>query len=291
MLHAAIAAGILFVGSSPCDPQPRAFVGVPAGADCERITWELTLSEPGGSAGTFSLAAVYGMTAVNDPGFAGGGTKAQIQGTWTAGRGRAFDPDAVVYRLTAGGARTLEFARLDDNLLHPIDGGKELMVGNPGWSYTLTRKTPVTSDAHGPDTLRPNARESASPTAAAASGAVASVWEGRTPCQAIARQMAVKVSADCFKLKWRLTFYLDAGSKTSGAYTLETTTYRTVPRTGTWSLETIGKDRRVYRLDPDERGAFLALQQAGERILLLLDPQGRPLPGDILFSYTLNRVK
>lgn len=290
VLHAALAAGVLFVGSTPCDTLTRRFVGVPTGAECERITWELTLSEDASAA--FSLAAVYGMTAVNDPGFAGGGTKVELRGRWTIVKGTQPGVASVVYRLTTGTpSRTMEFARIDDDLLHPLNERSALMVGNPSWSYTLGRRPPRTPPARG--RFAPWLTGAASSTDNSGAVAnVAGVYEGRTPCQELARVLDVAVGADCTKIKWRLTLYRDSGTEAGGTYRLEGSKYRNPPRTGTWSIRTVPNDARVvYQLDPKLPGGFLSLLRADGNILLLLDRQGNLLVGDILFSYTLNRVK
>ncbi len=289
MLHAVIAAGVLFVGSTPCDALPRQFVGVPAGAPCERITWELTLSDP--AAATYSLSAVYGMTAVNDPGFAGGGTRTEQRGTWSILVGTASDPQGIVYRLVAGPQRTMDFVRFGDDLLHPLDARRQLMVGNPSWSYTLSRQPTDARPARGPFARWLDGPVPSGENGGAVSN-VAGVFEGRTACQNVARVLKVPVGADCFKVKWRLTLSRDPKTLARGTYKLEGFKYRNPPRTGTWAIRSVPGDARVvYQLDPQEPGGFLSLLKADDNILLMLDREGRVLVGDSLFSYTLNRVK
>lgn len=287
MLPAILATGIMFVGSTPCDAPVRGFVGVPAGTECERITWQLTLSEPAG--GTFHLAAVYGMTAVNDPGFAGGGSKLELHGTWRVVQ--ATPPTAAVYRLTAGApARTMEFAVFGNDLLHPLDHRRTLMVGNPGWSYTLSRRPAGARPARGPFARLLDVPLSTEANGGAVSGA-AGVFEGRTACQALARVLQLEVTPSCFKLKWRLTLTRGEGPRAGGTYKLEGTGYRQAPRTGTWAARTPPNDTRVViQLDPESSGGFLSLLWAGDDILVMLDRQGHFLVGDIHFSHTLNRV-
>ena len=290
MLEAAIVAGALFVGSTPCDALPRRFVGVPAGAECERITWELTLSDPADA--SYRLSAVYGMSAVNDPGFANGGTRVELRGTWTLATGMASDPRAVVYRLAAPNPeRTMDFALVDEELLHPLNERRALMVGNASWSYTLSRKTDGRRPARGP-----YARWLEGPVSSSQNGAsvtdLTGVFEGRTACQDVARVLNVPVGGDCFKVKWRLTLSRDPETLARGTYKLEGSKYRNPPRTGTWAIRSVPGDTRVvYMLDPQAPGGFLSLLRADDNILLMLDRAGRVLVGDILFSYTLNRVK
>jgi hypothetical protein len=290
MLHAAIAAGMMFVGSTPCDVLPREFVGVPAGVACERITWELTLSEP--ASGAFHLTATYGMTAVNDPGFQGGGTTMELRGTWSPVQGASPVAGAAVYRLTAGNpARTMDVAAFGEDLLHPLDSRGAPLVGNAGWSYTLSRQPAGVRPARGPFA----GWLEGSPSSEENGGAVASaagVFEGRTACQDLARTLDLTVPPGCFKLKWRLTLVRDQGTRARGTYTLEGTGYRAAPRAGAWTIRTAPNDARVViQLDPDSPGGFMSLLRAGDDVLLMLDRQGRFLVGDIHFSHTLNRVK
>ena len=49
-----------FVGSTPCDAEPRRFFGISGTVPCERITWQLALAEKQDRS-TFSLQIVYGM--------------------------------------------------------------------------------------------------------------------------------------------------------------------------------------------------------------------------------------
>ncbi len=292
MLHAAIAAGVLFVGSTPCDASPRQFVGVPAGAQCERITWQLTLSDPTTATAGYSLIAVYGMQAQSAPGFVDGGTRLQLQGTWLIVKGRRSDPNAVVYRIAAGQPeRTLDFLLLDDNLLHPLGENGALMVGNASWSYTLSRQAPSPRPARGPYAGWLEGPAPSSQNGGAVAN-VAGVFEGRTPCQDLARLLTGSAGADCTKIKWRLTLHRDPGAQARGTYTLEGFTYRNPPRAGTWTTRTVpGGTGVVYQLDPNLPGGFLSLLRADDNILLMLDRQGHFLVGDTYYSYTLNRVK
>ncbi len=291
MLHAAIAAGVLFVGSTPCGSLPRQFLNIPERAECERITWQITLSETASPA-TFTVSGTYGMTVPNERGLAHGGTRAELQGTWTLQKGTAWDARAIVYQLTADKEkRRMSFARFGDDLLHPLNERGTLMVGNPGWSYTLSRRASPTRTARGPfarwlEGPAPAGENSAAATAGAA------VFEGRTACRDLARVLRIQVEADCFKLKWRLTLSRDQATHARGTYTLEGTPYRDKPRTGTWTIRTAPGDAMVvYQLDPDVAGGFLSMLRADDNILLLLDREGRFLVGDVEFSYTLNRVK
>lgn len=264
-----------FVASTPCDAAVRPFLGIPLDTPCERITWWLTLA-PGSASGTFTLRALYGMTVPNTQGLANGGTKAEFQGNWAAKDG------ANIHLTIRGSQQTLHLRRLDDNLLHIEDGRGGLLVGNGGWSYTLNRPnpTPLPKPARHFETLT-GTRD-----------ADAGIFDGRSPCLAVAAQVGARVESDCAKLKWRLILHRDPATGLAGRYTLEGTLYRDRSRTGRWSIERRSSEPRiaVIRLDPSGGGAFLSFMKADNNILLFLDESDRPLVGNSDFSFTLNRV-
>lgn len=263
-----------FVASTPCDAAVRPFLGIAHNAQCERITWWLTLA-PGSASGTFTLHALYGMTVPNTQGLVNGGTKAEFQGNWGASNGAQL-------RLTIRASqRTLQLRRLDDNLLHIEDGQGALLVGNGGWSYTLNRRHPVA--------LTKPARNFVS--LPRAGDADAGIFDGRSPCLALATQVGARVESDCAKLKWRLKLDRDSTTGT-GRFTLEGTLYRDRARTGRWSIERHATEPRtaVIRLRTPEGGRFLSFMKVDDNILLFLDESDRPLVGNTDFSFTLNRV-
>jgi hypothetical protein len=112
------------------------------------------------------------------------------------------------------------------------------------------------------------------------------VFEGRTPCGRIATEFTGFPSANCEKVKWRLTLYRDAATGNPTSYRYEGT--RTT-RLGRWRMVSeLG--RIVYHLTPTGPGAALSLLSVDDRVLLLLDSTGRVLVGDASWSYALNRV-
>jgi len=271
-----------FVGSTPCDAEPRGFLGIGAADACERITWQLALSADA-QPSTFRLRVVYGMQARNEPGFEGGGATRELNGTWTTLKGTASDPAAIVYRLTADKPeRSMQFGKIGDDLLHLLNQRRELMVGNGGWSYTLNRKGGV---------ARRNSAAGFEPASGHHPGA-AGVFDGRSPCQDLARQLAIRAGSDCMKLKWRLILYQDAATGAPAQYILEGSPYRDAPRKGKWVFARIKNDPKalVYQLDLGEPGGVLSLLKADDNILLFLNKDGGFLLGDIYFSYTLNRI-
>lgn len=273
-----------FLGSSPCDALPRRFLGIAGDRQCERITWRLAFAGSGDGAGpaTYELEAVYGMQIQGAPGFVNGGTSVQMHGTLSVVQGTSVHPTAVVYRMRAqGSTRSADFARVGPDLLHLLDEDGALAVGNSGWSYTLSRDAPM-------PTGDPSPRFVTSPSAHAST---AGVFEGRTPCRAVARELNVPTSSACTKMKWRLTLFEDPAGGAPADYRLEASGYRNPPRTGKWAVVRFpGSNAVVCQLDPGTQGAFLSLFKADDNILFFLDKAGNFMIGDSEFSFTLNRT-
>jgi hypothetical protein len=112
------------------------------------------------------------------------------------------------------------------------------------------------------------------------------VFEGRTPCGRIATEFTGFPSANCEKIKWRLTLYRDPATGNPTSYRYEGT--RTT-RLGRWRMVS-ERGRIVYHLTPSGPGAPLTLLSVDDRVLLLLDSTGQVLVGDASWSYALNRV-
>lgn len=122
---------------------------------------------------------------------------------------------------------------------------------------------------------------------------VLGVFEGRTPCQELARQLNVVTSAECNKIKWRLILFQDPATHAPTSYRLEGFVYRKPPRTGKWRIlkgTTTDPQAIVYQLDPEIAGGFQSFLKGDDNILFFLDKERNLLVGNEDFSYTLNRI-
>jgi hypothetical protein len=164
------------------------------------------------------------------------------------------------------------------------------MTGNGGWGYTLTRAdvterietTPVSNASSESYTIQP----------VATGATVFGVFEGRTPCQGIAREILWPVDASCRKLKWRVTLFKDSATQAPTTYRLEGSLFRSTPSEGRWTLAELGpasKRVRVLRLAASGAGSTLSLFQADDNVVFFLDRQDRLLAGTADFGYTLER--
>jgi len=281
--HARTAAG--FSGSTPCDPMVRALLGIPANADAHLMEWKLTLHDapaPGASA-NYHLTVRYGTTVPGRPGLGPGHATLEREGTWssekrdTAGR--------VVYALNGA----VGLAGISDDVLHLLNADGSLMVGNGGWSYTLNRDS--RAEPRLDPLLATAGAESRTVSPLASGPSVYGVFEGRTPCQGIARQLNIVAPHGCAKAKWRVTLFHDPDTRRPTRYKIESGLHPGGAREGEWTIvRGMGANTSVaYRLNAAPGEPALFLLRGDENVLFFLDQQLRPLTGHWEFSYTLNR--
>jgi len=285
-----------FIGSTPGGVLAREFLGgLPTNAECHNITWRITLpTSPGtGRITTYGLIAQYRVPTRENPNRSEDGPKVTSRGTWEIIKGAKSRTDAVVYRLISEKSqRSLSFVKVGENLLHLLDPNGTLMVGNGGWSYTLNRadraEKPVDTS------MAASAPDMSYKISSLATGSnVFAVFEGRSPCHGIARELKLPQHAGCTKVKWRVTLYQNPETSAPTAYKVEGTLHRQSPREGTWSIVQGAKtdpNATVYQLNPTTTEAALWLLKADENILFFLNQHREPLVGHAEFSYTLNRV-
>ena len=123
------------------------------------------------------------------------------------------------------------------------------------------------------------------------------VFEGRTPCGAIATEFTGFPAENCEKIKWRVTLYVDP---TSGNPTTYAFLALPVPCKGTraqwrgkWRIERgAGTDRNrvLDHLDNGGPPQVLSLLAVDGNVLLFLDREQKVLVGDASWSYVLNRI-
>jgi len=134
-LHACSQMPAAYQASTPCSPGTKPLPGIPKDAPCELIKWKLVLQQH-----TYQLDAMWGMPKQGTRGFINGGTAVHRQGKWAMVKGLPANPAAIVYRLDPDNPATaISFLRLNDNLLHLLDGDGHLMIGTGAWSYTLNK--------------------------------------------------------------------------------------------------------------------------------------------------------
>jgi hypothetical protein len=186
---------------------------------------------------------------------------------------------------------SISLARIDANLLQVLTSDRHLMVGNGGFSFTLNRverAEPRLSAA----AARSEPDMSYQISALAKGPNVFGVFEGRSPCLGIARQLKITVHPACSRAKWRVTLYQDAETRAPTTYKVEGTLHLDGPREGTWTLVQGTRSdphAMVYQLAPTASASAMLLMKGDDNVLFMLEENGAPLVGHGDFSYTLNR--
>jgi hypothetical protein len=117
------------------------------------------------------------------------------------------------------------------------------------------------------------------------------IFEGRPPCEEIAKQVDSAVTSECPKVKWRLIFYQDPVTKAPTTYQL---LGRFLPAEGKWKIIKGIKsnpDAEVFQLELSKPGTYFYFLKGDENVLFVLDENKEFRVGNEDFSYTLNRVE
>lgn len=280
----------VFVGTSLCSDSARPLLGIPAGAQCDRTKWDLTLyvDARNQSPTTYRLSSEYGYHVDNRTLVMKGSNVSE--GKWSIAKGVNGDPDAIVYQLNPGDReKTISFQKIDSNIIHLLERNRTLSIGNSGQSFTLSATNPQRA-ANSPD---PNVLVKAQmPVAKTSEGSLVGVFSGRTPCREAATQLNYPVGGDCVKLKWEVTLYQDSKTQTPTTFRLRGTLFRDYDREGKWTIlrgRQTDRDALVFKLDFDNAKGSLLLFKADDNILFFLENDGSLMVGNRDFSYTLNR--
>lgn len=249
-----------YTGSTPANAAVRAFIGISPAEPVDFIRWKLTFY-----GNRYELQCNYGVGQPNTNGFVNGGKNNVLKGE--------YRKEANTYQFHNGN-QALKAVEFNSDMLHLLNEDKSLMVGNAGWSYTLNN-------------LNPSAPGRINLVARPARLADSLVFDGRTPCNIPG---LLTPGRTCYKIKWTITLYANAGRNMPLTYKIRGTAWRNQGfTTGTWKIITAPNGQVTYQLNNDDGTASLYLLQADERILVFTDAKGRLLVGDEDFSYTLNR--
>ena len=277
-----------FVGTTPATPAVLQWFGAPGDVNAQLIEWSLDLVKPGDRPGLeqYELRYTYGLTQPNHPGIARNITRGERRGSVAAGQRVGAPAWAEIIKLDDGP----EFARLGPNVLHLLESDRTLKVGNGGWSYSLNRDG--VGEKFDP-TLVSNAPEMSYTLTPLATGpSVYGVFEGRTPCQNIARQLKVRVDAACQKVKWRVTLYHDPQSRAATTYKVEGGLNRDGAWEGKWSVTEVSSTKppaTVFRLAAGGRAPAISLLKGDDNVLFFLDGSDQLLVGNTHLNYSLDR--
>jgi len=133
---------IVFVGTTPCGQMIRPMHKVSQEADCALVKWTLTLYQDPVTLkpATYKLSSVNRFIVRGTNMYSEPGTKSETKGNWTIVKGTKTNPNSIVYRLETGKPEiSVSFLKLSEKLIHLLDIQETLMIGNEGFSYTLSR--------------------------------------------------------------------------------------------------------------------------------------------------------
>jgi hypothetical protein len=277
----------VFVGSSPGGESISPLLHIPADLE-PPIQWKLTLYQDPKSQVPAGYKLRCDYTAASSKASAKRGTQSRLEkeGTWRLAKGTKVNPDAVAYELDG----LLSLFKVDENILHVLNPDRGLMVGNGGWSFTLNRATAAEKPEPPPPANAPEVSYTLSPLATGP--AVYGVFEGRSPCVGIARELEIGLDLHRMKAKWRVTLYQNPETKVPTTYKVEGTLHKRSAREGSWAIihgMEADPTAIVYRLEPAKEEEALFLLKGDDNVLFFLDQKRKPLVGHADFSYTLNR--
>jgi hypothetical protein len=283
-----------YVGTTPCDREVRTFLGgISSTTACHAISWRLTLltNQDARLPKACKIAAVYQVPTRSNPNQSEEGPKVAWRGTWEISKGWKSNPAAVVYHVRSENPeRSISLVKMDDGLLHLMKSSDRLMCGDGGESFTLNRSDHVEK----PRDLTMAAPSISYTISRRAEGPqVFGIFEGRTPCQGISRELKRPENAGCFKAKWRVTLLKNPETGEPTTYKIEGSLFRQSPREGTWTIlrgTPADPNAVVYRLDATPTEPALYLWEGDRNVLFFLDQNRKPMLGNAEFSYTLSRT-
>jgi hypothetical protein len=270
-----------YVGYSPCTMSVKSVFPVTCEVESGLVHWRLQLHRNPSSHAptTYDLWIEYGETANNTNGIARGLKTIKREGKWSmAGSG----PNATI-KLDA----LMSLTHVGVDLIHPLNADGSLMTGNGGWSFTLSNQNKLEKPVdRSKASSMPEVSYQITPLASGPT--VHGVFEGRTPCQGISRDLKIEAHPACEKLKWRVTLYQEPGADKPTTYKAEGSLFQTHMREGRWSYASAPRGI-TYKLEGAGSAPPIQLLRGDDDVLFFLSQDGAPLVGSADFSYTLNR--
>lgn len=275
---------IVLTASTPGDETMKSLLDIPRETKVDFIRWNLVLNAGDAEKKDFTMDIVFGESQPNTLGFKGGGQKWLIDGQYV--HERSSEINGEVYRLQSRNLpRRIAIVKLTDNLFHFLTPDDALMVGNGGWSYTLNRKDPVDSPSILPALVPPSRMGNAAREV---------VFDGRTPCQEIAAEHPeMRVSQDCFKLKWRLILRRDGSGRPTTCTIRKVVDGTARNLTGKWMITRgteANPDVMIYTIEPDNPDESISFLVGDDNVLFFLKKDNTLFIGNKDFSFTLNKI-
>lgn len=267
---------IVLIGSTPGDAEIKSLLVIAADKAVDFIRWDLSFDPSGNE---YILNINFGEGQPNTSGFKGDGEKRAILGRYSV----AKNLERKVYTFSSPQlAGPISLVEISDNVFHFLTSTNRLMVGNGGWSYTLSRKERVSVGAPSLTTLATALLDDRSPEV---------IFDGRTPCVDLGRA-DLQLGSECRKLKWKLTLYRNPNTGRPTAYRLQSTMNRPRAIEGKWTLINgmhANPRALILQLDPDKADASISFLVGDDNVIFLLKKDHQLLAGNGDFAFTLNR--
>ncbi len=282
-------ADMVLVASTPGDSLIKTVFGISQDKKVDFIRWDLAFHNGKSGQNTFNLDIVFGESKPNTLGFKDDKEEKSFTGKYTVSKSLAGKQQMDIYTLVLGDnpAANLSMLKINDNLFHLLTPENQLIVGNGGWSYSLNRKEPVIINSPVVSTLT-------TAPAVLKDTSLQVVFDGRTPCGDFARVADLNVSADCFKIKWRLILNRDPKTLLPATYVIKKSQNREADIVGNWKIITgtpSNPSAIIYQLYPENPDKSVSLLAGDENVLFFLNKSQQPFIGNNDFSFTLNKKK
>ena len=207
-----------FKATTPCDNAVKEMLGIPDNFKCEMLKWDLSHYQDSKekASPTFNLSCTYGLGKQGTRGFMEGAKTIELKGKYSVRKTFPGNAKAITYNLTADNSPiVLSFLKVDENILHLLKPDKQLVLGGAGWSYTLNRKNPVTSQ----DKFIPAAVASQQVNA---DSDTIGVFNGRTPCNNALCELHTISMNGCQGIKCQLILLQDVKTHSPSGFILKT---------------------------------------------------------------------
>lgn len=265
--HPSASTDIHLAGSTPGDEPVKAMFGIPSATAIDFMRWDLSMAP---NDHTFTLTLNYGTSVPNTQDLKDGGAFKKINGKYSSN-------EAIIH-FNATDKTSFYLQRISENVYHLLDTKQELITGNGGWSYSLSRVEPV---------ARANTWPGFKQLVQAKDTSTKIEFIGRTPCQIIAQQTKMNVSKECWKMKWLLVLKRDAQTGNPAGFQLKRPNINQELAQGNWQISKT-TDGNILTLNLNNNTSLNFLI-GNENVLFILDDQLKPLVGNSDMSFTLNR--
>ena len=284
----------VFEATTPCDEAVKTLLGIPEGTKSDMMKWNLAFYNDSKTSvpSSYKLIYTYGLAKQGTRGFVEGASTRKLKGKCTVGKGTSENTEAIVYTLYSDSSSvSLSFLKPNENILHLLDGDRNLMIGNGAWSYTLNNTNPVKLSSN---------KFSSQKIKGSDISADSVVFDGRTPCYEPLLALNGSTMTDCQLIKCRLILYQDVNTHEPTnfrLYTIHVGTGNTrYPTTGKWTVTQGTKSEPkaiLYQLQPQSKKPLppLVFLKGDDNILFLLDNEMNFMAGNDYCGYTFNRIK